>query len=159
MLNSSGIKQLSCVPKENKGKCTKSIKYKIQSTNVRGLLGLTWGGSREGRNETCSLGGPVLRSRPTVHCLHVHHVHYYAKNLSQETALHYCNGGLTSAQLKHATNNMPVSECLKCTQLLEEPDLLDIFSPGSGAQLPYFSRKEGGRLKFLFFTASFWDTP
>ena len=116
MLNSSGIKQLSCVPKENKGKCTKSIKYKIQSTNVRGLLGLTWGGSREGRNETCSLGGPVLRSRPTVHCLHVHAVHYYAKNLSQETALHYCNGGLTSAQLKHATN-MPVSECLNCTLL------------------------------------------
>ena len=135
MLNSSGIKQLSCVPKENKGKCTKSIKYKIQSTNVRGLLGLTWGGSREGRNETCSLGGPVLRSRPTVHCLHVHDVHNCAKNLSQETALHYCNGGLTSAQLKHATN-MPVSKCLNCTKLLEEPDLLDIFSPGSGAQDP-----------------------
>ena len=96
MLNSSGIKQLSCVPKENKGKCTKSIKYKIQSTNVRGLLGLTWGGSREGRNETCSLGGPVLRSRPTVHCLHVHAVHHCAKNLSQETALHLCNAMVDS---------------------------------------------------------------
>ena len=50
---------------------TKVQNRKFINTKVQmweGSLGPTWGGSREGRNETCSLGRPVLRSRPSVQC-------------------------------------------------------------------------------------------